>query len=103
MFLARLVRTLALAAALLASSCDKAPQASAPTPPPPVTHADRQVFPVKGVVIALMPAEKQVEIKHEEVPGYMPAMTMPFEVKDTNELASLEPGDSVSFHMIVTD
>src|SRR5258708_2521616 len=103
MFLARLVRTLALAAVLVASSCDKAPQASAPTPPPPVVHTNRQVFQVKGVVIALKPAEKQVEIKHEEVPGYMPAMTMPSDVKDTNEWAGLEPGASVSFHMIVTD
>jgi len=33
----------------------------------------------------------------------MPAMTMPFEVKDTNELAGLAPGDSILFRMLVTD
>jgi protein SCO1/2 len=33
----------------------------------------------------------------------MPAMTMPFDVKDTNELAGLGPGDSVSFRMTVTE
>src|SRR5260370_12749479 len=33
----------------------------------------------------------------------MPAMTMPFDVKDTNELAGLEPGERVAFRLIVTD
>ena len=47
--------------------------------------------------------EKTVKIKHQEVPGYMPGMTMPFEVKDTNELTGLQAGDSVSFRMIVTE
>lgn len=61
------------------------------------------MFQVKGVVVEVMPREKSVKIKHQEVPGYMPAMTMPFDVKDTNELADLEPGDPVSFRLIVTD
>ena len=30
----------------------------------------------------------------------MPAMTMPFDVKDTNELAGLAPGEAVSFRLI---
>jgi protein SCO1/2 len=30
-------------------------------------------------------------------------MTMPFDVKDSNELKGLHPGDSVSFRMLVTD
>ncbi len=45
---------------------------------------------------------RTVRIKHEAIPNYMPAMTMPFEVKDTNELAGLKAGDAVSFRMIVT-
>jgi protein SCO1/2 len=32
----------------------------------------------------------------------MTAMTMPFEVKDTNELTGLKAGDLVTFHMVVT-
>jgi len=99
---ARLLPLVVLAAALLTSACDKTPRSGAP-PPSAVAHTNRQVFQVKGVVISLKPAQSQVEIKHEEVPGYMPAMTMPFDVKDTNEMAGLEPGDPVSFRMIVTD
>jgi protein SCO1/2 len=61
------------------------------------------VFQVKGVVLSVKPKEKSVEIRHEAVGKYMPAMTMPFDVKDTNELAGLEPGTPVSFRLTVTD
>src|SRR5688572_1341198 len=63
----------------------------------------RQVFEVRGVVQEVKASEKEIVIKHEEIPNYMPAMTMPFEVKNTNELAGLAPNDQVSFRMIVTD
>lgn len=33
----------------------------------------------------------------------MQAMTMPFDVKNTNELRGLQPGDRISFRMIVTE
>jgi protein SCO1/2 len=33
----------------------------------------------------------------------MPAMTMPFDVRDTNELAGLEPGQAVEFRLSVAD
>src|SRR5436190_14579837 len=62
-----------------------------------------KVFRVKGIVQEVKTAEKSVTIKHEEIPGYMPAMTMPFEVKNTNELAGLTPGDVVTFRMTATD
>jgi len=63
----------------------------------------QQVFQVKGVVKELKPDGKTVVIKHQEVTNYMPAMTMPFEVKDTNELRGLQPGDAITFRMLVTD
>jgi protein SCO1/2 len=68
-----------------------------------VSQTNRQTFQVKGVVVAVRPAEKKMEIKHEAIPGYMSAMTMPFDVKDTNELAGIEAGDPVSFRLNVTD
>lgn len=85
----------------LTSSCEKALE-SAPASVP-VQTSTQQVFQVKGLVIAVKPREKTIEIKHEAVPGYMPAMTMPFDVKDTNELAGLQPGQRVSFRLLVTD
>lgn len=64
---------------------------------------NQQTFEVKGVVVELEADGKTVKIKHEKIPGYMEAMTMPFEVKDTNELTGLAAGDAVAFRMIVTE
>jgi protein SCO1/2 len=64
---------------------------------------NERVFEVKGIVKAIRPSQKEIEIKHEAIPGYMPAMTMPFEVKDTNELVGVEPEQSISFRLTVTD
>ena len=63
----------------------------------------RQVFQVRGVVKEVTPAENTVRITHEEIPDYMPAMTMPFEVRNTNELGGISAGDQVKFTMIVTE
>jgi len=85
-------------------ACDRksAPPAE-PNPAPGVSLTATQIFQVRGVIVELLPAEKTVRIKHEEVPNYMPAMTMPFEVLDTNELAGLTAGDPVAFRMLVTE
>lgn len=61
-----------------------------------------QAFVASGIVREVKPAEKTVVIQHEEIPGYMAAMTMPFAVKNPQELDGLHPGDKVSFRMIVT-
>src|SRR5438132_13888197 len=62
----------------------------------------QQVYSVKGVVKEIKIDEHTAIIEHEAVPDYMPAMTMPFKVKATNELRGLQPGDAVSFLMVVT-
>src|SRR5689334_9602275 len=62
-----------------------------------------QVYLVKGTVQEVKPAEKSVKIAHEKIPNYMDAMTMDFEVKEAKELSGLQPGDYVSFRMVVTE
>ncbi len=65
--------------------------------------SEPEVYFVKGVVQQVKPEEKKVVIKHEEIPNYMAAMTMPFSVKNISELDQLTPGDEVSFTMMVTE
>jgi protein SCO1 len=60
-------------------------------------------FPVSGVVRELKPDGRTIVIRHEEVPNYMEAMTMPFRVKETRELAGLQPGDEIAFRLLVTE
>jgi protein SCO1/2 len=62
-----------------------------------------RAYHVKGVVKEVLPDRNKVKIDHEEIPGYMDAMTMVFDVKDPKELAGLQPGDTVFFRMVVTE
>jgi protein SCO1 len=59
-------------------------------------------YSVRGVVRRVEPERRSVVVKHEEIPGFMPAMTMPFDVKEPKELNGLKPGDQISFRMLVT-
>ncbi len=67
------------------------------------TNAAPQQFEVRGVLREIKPDGRSAVIRHEEIPGYMDAMTMPFRVRDTNELASVKPGDELRFRLNVTD
>lgn len=60
---------------------------------------DARVFTVRGVVRAPY-AEGAITIQHEEIPGFMPAMTMPF-YADVAEVRDLKPGDQVEFEFRV--
>lgn len=97
-----LVRTLVVVLPLCVCSCRKAPENTA-AESHTSRNTNRQTFQVKGVVQAVRVAEQEVVIKHEAISNYMPAMTMPFEVKDTNLLTGLKPGQPVSFRLTVTD
>src|SRR5690606_6057764 len=59
------------------------------------------VFTVRGIVRA-PPADGEIVIQHEEIPDFMPAMTMPFRA-DGEEVEGLAPGDVVEFTFTVTE
>ena len=54
-------------------------------------------FVVQGVVIDIQDEGRTVVIDHEEMPGYMGAMTMPFRVKFPEEVEDLSPGAEIQF------
>ncbi len=55
-----------------------------------------------GTIITII-NEDHVKIEHDEIPGFMDAMTMNFEVKDPSLLHNLEPGMEVRFRVAVAD
>jgi len=57
---------------------------------PPARHA------MSGMVLG-----RSVLISHDSVPGIMPAMTRPFDVRDTDESNGLVPGAVVSFTLVL--
>jgi protein SCO1 len=48
-----------------------------------------------GRVISKVPATRAVVVDHEEIPGFMAAMTMPYPVADGVDLSGIEPGDRI--------
>ena len=67
------------------------------------TSEKRTTYQVKGVIKEISADRMEAQIEHENIPGYMEAMTMKFEVKDPKEFAGLAPNDQVAFRMIVTE
>ena len=64
--------------------------------------AKEQTFEVTGVIKARLD-DGALVIQHEEIPGYMAAMTMRFTPADPREAAALQPGDRVRFRYRVSD
>lgn len=58
-------------------------------------------YELRGQIVALDPARHEVTIKHEDIRGFMPGMTMPFKVKDGRLIEGRAPGDLVRATLIV--
>jgi len=64
-------------------------------------RSDERRYPLQGQVLAVEPARKQITLKHEEIKGFMPAMTMPYDVHDAGALDGLAPGDLINATLVV--
>jgi protein SCO1/2 len=62
---------------------------------------DRRAFTLQGQVQSIDAPRKLVIVKHEEIKGFMPAMTMPYEVEDAGALDRLAPGDLIDSTLVV--
>jgi protein SCO1 len=89
--------SLAVLAAIAAVACRK----------PEATKVQRagveKPYPFKGIVVSVDRAREKVTVKHEAVPGYMDAMTMPFAVAEPKILEDLKPGDVIEAKLLVGD
>lgn len=52
-------------------------------------------FQLHGQVIQSDPSQKMIVVKHGDIPGFMPGMTMPYKVKQANDAEGLRPGDVI--------
>jgi protein SCO1/2 len=66
-------------------------------PEPPASPAANPAhdYPLRGKVVKVNRETGIVAIHHEEIPDFMPAMTMPFDLKGQEVLEDLQPGDKV--------
>jgi protein SCO1/2 len=59
-------------------------------------------YDTRGVVRGFSPDRSTIEIQHENIPDFMPSMTMPFVTRDPKQIADLRTGEAISFRMAVT-
>src|SRR5579864_8454115 len=45
----------------------------------------------------------QLTVNQQDIPGFMPAMTMPYPVKDPEALAKIQPGDEITANLVVNN
>jgi Cu/Ag efflux protein CusF len=62
----------------------------------PVKH-----YALQAEVISVDVAKKLITVKHGEIPGLMPAMTMNYLVADEKQIEGLRQGDKISADLVV--
>ncbi|PYR61212.1 MAG: hypothetical protein DMF85_02850 [Acidobacteria bacterium] len=77
--------TVVLVFAILAAAC---------------SSPDRR-YTLRGQITEVAPDHTQVTLKHEDIPGFMPAMTMAYFVTDPKELEGFAAGDLVTATIVV--
>ena len=82
-------RMVSLAVVILVAACRQEPPA-------------RQ-YELQGQILGIEASRNEVLIKHGDIKGFMPAMTMPFTVKDAALLSGKQPGDLVTATLVVGD
>src|SRR6185503_8334479 len=71
----------------MAPACSKAPEGLEYT--------------LQGQILSVNAERTEANIKHDDIKGFMPAMTMPYHVKDAKELSGVQPGDLITSTLVV--
>ncbi len=74
-------------AAIVASACSRT--------------APAKEYQLTGQILDMKPETSEVLVKHGDIPGFMPAMTMPYKVGDAKNLADKQPGDLITATLVV--
>jgi protein SCO1/2 len=79
---------LSLAVVVVVAACSRAPEA--------------RTYTLQGQILAVKAETREVLVKHEDIPGFMPAMTMAYAVKDAALLQDRRPGDLITATLMVS-
>src|SRR5690348_14645829 len=89
--LSQLLALALLSATITFSGCRK--------PAAPATRT----FQLKGQIVAIDPARQELTVKHDDIAGFMPAMTMPYAVRDPNLMKGRTPGELITATLVVEE
>ena len=83
-----------LMAVLVLAGCSRAETAAKPT--------TDKTYPLTGEVISVDPARNVLVVRHDEIPGLMPAMTMEF-IVSKGDAAMAKPGQHIRAQLVPAD
>jgi protein SCO1/2 len=67
------------------------------------SKSNQRTYPVHGQVVGVTPDRQEATVKHGEIAGLMPAMTMPYKIKDKAELNAVRPGDVIDATLTIVE
>jgi len=94
-----ILTVLALACLGLLSACG--PSQSPQTQGPKTTTAKR--YPLTGRVVSVDKPNHSINVDGDAIPGFMSAMTMPYQVNDAGVLEKVAPGDQIRAEVVIGD
>lgn len=68
-----------------------------------VSCSHAKEYELKGQILGVNRDKQEILVKHEEIPGFMMAMTMPYKVQSGGMLDNLGPGDLITARLEVKD
>jgi Cu/Ag efflux protein CusF len=92
------IACLGLTLTLVGCAAPKAPEAAASAKSGPAKE-----YPMRGEITGLDPGGHVATIKHENIPGFMGAMTMGYQIKDPAEFSKLTVGEPITATVYVKD
>jgi protein SCO1 len=63
--------------------------------------SNQRTYDVHGQVVSVTPDRQEAIVKHGEIAGLMPAMTMPYKIREKTELAAIKPGDLIDATLVI--
>jgi Cu/Ag efflux protein CusF len=91
--LVRILSTVLVASSLLGASA----RCSRPAASAAADAAAAPAYSANGTVRSVDTAAKTMLIAHDEIPGFMKAMTMEFDLRDAEQAKGLARGDRIAF------
>src|SRR5690349_22528918 len=68
-------------------------------PSPPA----KRTFQLKGQIVAIDAARQELTVKHDDIAGFMPAMTMPYMVRDPSLMKERTAGELITATLVVEE
>ena len=62
--------------------------------------APERHYPIEADVISTDVEHKLITVKHGDIPGLMPAMTMTYQVAEPRQIKKLQPGDKITADLV---